>query len=459
MQKQDIHDLTTGDIPQIIRRIAIPASIGTLFNTMYNIVDTFWAGRLSTESLAALSLNFPVFLVALAIGVGFSQGTSALISNYLGEKRPDQARKIFLQSIMISTIVQISVIIPMLLLLSPIFDLMGAAADVLPRALRYARVIISGSIFMTLTQVLNSSLTARGFTKIYRNMLIIGFFLNLALDPLLMFGFSIGSTVIIPEMQESGIALATVMIQALSACYIAYKAMRLGIFTGLQRSEWRPLRSRAQELASQVLPSMMSFLIMALGTFVITYFTAFYGTDALAAYGLAIRVEQIALVPSNGLTAALGAITGQNNGARRFDRIHESVAVALRYGFYLFLGLMLPVLIFGRSILSTATDNQQVLSLGYHYLLIQGITYYSYIILFQSNSILMGLKRPMMIMWAGLYRQILGPAIVFTFLTQVMGMGVYGIWWGLVIVNWSAAGITLYWSRRQLAIRRAEARL
>ncbi len=157
MQKQDIHDLTTGDIPQIIRRIAIPASIGTLFNTMYNIVDTFWAGRLSTESLAALSLNFPVFLVALAIGVGFSQGTSALISNYLGEKRPDQARKIFLQSIMISTIVQISVIIPMLLLLSPIFDLMGAAADVLPRALRYARVIISGSIFMTLTQVLNSS--------------------------------------------------------------------------------------------------------------------------------------------------------------------------------------------------------------------------------------------------------------------------------------------------------------
>ncbi|HEY2343347.1 MAG TPA: MATE family efflux transporter, partial [Chthoniobacteraceae bacterium] len=87
--------LTRDPIPLLTRQIAIPASVGYFFNTMFNLVDTYSAGLLSTDALAALALSFPVFFVLLAVGSGLSQGTTALIANALGEGEQDSARRIF----------------------------------------------------------------------------------------------------------------------------------------------------------------------------------------------------------------------------------------------------------------------------------------------------------------------------------------------------------------------------
>ncbi len=443
-------DLTTGPIGPSIRAIAIPAMVGIIFNTMYNLVDTFWAGRFSTESLASLSLNFPVYLLAMTIGVGFSSGTSALIANYLGKKDEVSAQKIYFQGISYALIIQLILTIPLLFLLKPIFELMNADAMVLKGALLYGYVIVGGSVMMTMNMVINSALSARGLSKLYRNVLIIGFFLNLGLDPILMFGFNIGDTVIIPEMKESGIALATVIIQLLSALYLLHKARTLHLFQDARPKDFKPLKSRGLELSSQVIPGMVSFMIMATGTFVITFYISRYGTNVVAAYGSAIRIEQIALVPNMGINTALMAMVGQNNGAKKIDRITESYRTALFYGFLIMIVLLTPVLIFGRQLIGLFTDNAEVISIGYTYLLIQGITHFSYIIMAQSNSVLQGLKRPGMIMWTALYRQVVAPAVIFTFLSIVLGMRENGVWWGLVIVNWSAALFSLYWTRKKI---------
>jgi Na+-driven multidrug efflux pump len=149
---------------------------------------------------------------------------------------------------------------------------------------------------------------------------------------------------------------------------------------------------------------------------------------------------------------------GQNNGAGRLDRVRESFRVTQRYGLYIMIALLTPVLIFGRAILSVFTENQDVIRIGYQYLLIQGLTFYSYVILFQANSVLSGLKKPAMTMWMGLYRQVLAPAAVFSLLSFALGMAERGVWFGLVIVNWSAAIITLLWARRQMRIAEEGAR-
>src|SRR3954469_4126653 len=91
--------LTTDAIPELIWRIAVPSSVGLFFNTMYNFVDTYCAGLLSTDALAALSLSFPLFFVMVAVGSGISQGTTALMANALGARQPEEARLIFAQSI------------------------------------------------------------------------------------------------------------------------------------------------------------------------------------------------------------------------------------------------------------------------------------------------------------------------------------------------------------------------
>ena len=99
------NDLTTAPIPKLIRRLAIPASVGFLFNTLYNVVDTFWAGRYSTDALAALSLSFPIFFLMLAMGIGFSTGTTALLGNALGAGDRREAARIASQGLILSLLV------------------------------------------------------------------------------------------------------------------------------------------------------------------------------------------------------------------------------------------------------------------------------------------------------------------------------------------------------------------
>src|SRR4051794_14113983 len=100
--------LTTDPIPQLIWRIAVPSSVGLFFNTMYNFVDTYCAGLLSTDALAGLSLSFPVFFVLIAVGSGLSQGATALMANALGAGQKAEARQIFVQSIILVTVVGIA---------------------------------------------------------------------------------------------------------------------------------------------------------------------------------------------------------------------------------------------------------------------------------------------------------------------------------------------------------------
>ena len=450
MSKIQQPNLLSDPIPSVIRHIAVPASIGTIFTTLYNFVDTYWAGQLSTESLAALTPNFTIYLLVLAIGVGFSSGANALISNYIGQNKEEDSRYIFAQAIGYSIYTQIALTVILMLALRPLFLLMGTNPTVLPRAMAYGRVIVLGGMAMSLNQIFNSALGARGVSKPFRNSLILGFFLNLGLDPVLMFGVTINGTVIIPSLEETGIALATVLIQAFTACYLLYRAVKVDSLKGMKFKDFVPSMRTLKEISSQTIPAMFSFLVLALGTLVINFFIGRYGSVVMAAYGTALRIEQFALIPNFGLMFALSALVGQNNGAGNIARIKESFRTTLRYGVYIMLALLTPVLIFGRQLLSIISNDPEVVRIGYNYLLIQGITFYSYIIMFQANSLLQGLKKPAMIMWMSLYRQVLAPALVFSLLAFSLGWEETGVWWGIVIVNWSAAILTLWWSMKQI---------
>lgn len=439
MKKIYSSDLTSGPIKGHLIHLALPASIGFFFNTMYNVVDTFWAGQLSTASLAGLSLNFPLYMLIMSLGVGFSSGAGALISNEIGAGREKTSNRYLSQSISLTAILSVGFTILFFIFLKPLFTVLNGKGEVLESAMRYGRVIVGGLIVISLVPVLNAGLTARGNTRTYRNILIGGFFLNLALDPLFMYTFG---------LKEAGVALATILIQLLSMIYMIFIAKKSNAFSGISFKDFIPERKIVIEIFEQAVPAAMNFLTMAMGTFVITYFVSSFGSEAVAAYGAAVRVEQIALVPTAGLNIALASLVGQNNGAGRMDRVIDSFKKSLFGGALIMLVMLPPVLIFGKKIISAFTGSEAVISMGYKYLLIQGLTYYSYIVLFQSNSLLQGLKKPAMIMWMGFYRQIAAPALVFSVLCFALAMRQDGVWWGLVIVNWSAAAFTFIWAEK-----------
>ena len=440
--------LINDPIPGLVRGLAIPASIGMVFNTMYNVVDTYFGQFLATEGLAALSLSFPFFFVIIAAGSGVATGATALMSNALG--RGDETRAVHLQTQAISFGVIASVVLTAVgLLIAPgAYRFMGATDAVLVLALQYIRVILYGTLFFLLNQIINAGLTSRGETRSFRNVLFIGLILNVGLDPLLLFGFApLG----IPAMGAAGIALATVIIQGVSVLYMVHRARVHGAFTGATIRSFVPDPAAFREIAAQGIPASLNMMTVALGMFIINFFIARAGsTEGLAAYGVALRIEQIALLPAMGLNTAILSLAGNNFGAGRLDRVNETFRVALRYAFVVMivmLGIILPL---AGTLMRVFTDDPSVVAIGRQYLYIEGLVYYAYIILFSSVSLMQGMKRPMPALWIGLYRQLIAPPIIFFLFSEVFGWGLLGIWWGIFTVTWSAALVALFLSRRTL---------
>ncbi len=431
-------DLTTAPLPVLIRRLAIPAGTGFFFTTMFNVVDVWYGGRLSTTALAAMSLSFPVFFILLAIGTGVSTGATALIGNALGRGEHDEARRYVHQALSFAVLNALALTVLGLLSLPHIFMFMGARGEYLALALSYMNVIYAGASFFLLNFVMSAILNSHGNTITYRNVLISGFFLNLALDPWFMYG-GMG----LPAMGLTGIALATVLIQCIGNFYLFIRLSRTGAIPAFTLRELLPRREYYRALFGQGFPAAMNMMTVTLGVFIITWFVGKYGQTAVAAYGIATRVEQIALLPVMGLNVSTLALTAQNYGAGRIDRIRQVLAVSLRYGFTLAISGTVAALIFTGDLMRFFSSDPAVVAVGIRFLRIEAFVFPAYVLLYICSSAMQGIKQPSFALWIGLYRQIVGPFLLFHILTTILGWGIMGIWWGIFAATWSAAALAV----------------
>ncbi len=437
--------LVVDPIPRLLRQMAIPASIGFFFNTMYNVVDTYFASYISTEAIAGLSISFPLFFILIALGSGISSGATALIGNARGRGDYDGARQYSFQTLSFSAALAIILSIGAFFLLNPLLALLGGEDTYRPLAFTYLSVIFAGSIFFSLQFAANAILNAIGDTKTYRNVLIAGFFGNLILDPwFVLGGFGI------PPLGIFGIALATILVNACGCIYMVYRAARSPIFEKFDSKNLIPDMRRWLSIATQGFPAGLSMMSVAIGVFIITSFISPFGSAAIAAFGIAIRIEQIFLLPAIGITVATLALTAQNNGAKRYDRIREIVQTAL----FAILGIMSVaslVIFFGRTpLLRFFTDDADVIAFALPYLGIAAFLTWTYATLFLVDSVLRGIQRPMFPLVIGLFRQIVGPLLIFPLFIGTLGLGIIGVWWGIFTVTWIATSISAFWLWRIL---------
>jgi len=432
-------DMTKGSIKKHIKTLAIPVFIGSFFSTMYNVVDTFYAGLISTEALAALGASFPIFFIIIALGGGVSTGATALISNAMGEKKQKKIQTYTAQSISYTIIIGL-VLTVLGLFVSPYLFSTMVSGQTAVLAGQYMNVILFGGTILVLMFTLNSILTCSGDTKTFRNVLIIGFILNLILNPALVYGW------FTPALGFSGIALATVIIWTISVIYMGYKVARLGIICKGCWKLFKPNRKPFLSITQQGMPASLNMMTIALGIFIITYFVAMFGDEGVAAYGIATRIEQIAMLPLSGLNIAVLTIVGQNNGAKKFARIKDTLKTGLKYGIIATAITSVTMFLFSYPLMEFFTKDMAVVSIGGAYLKIAAFVGWAYIILFLIVAALQGLKKPMYALWIGLYRQILAPVVIF-FIVTTLGFGLMGIWWGVFAVTWSAALITLIYAK------------
>ncbi|GBC62745.1 MATE family efflux transporter [Desulfonema ishimotonii] len=443
MTPQNENELTTAPIPKLIRQITIPVSIGMFFNTMYNVVDTWFGGMISTQALAAMSLSLPVFFIIISVGSGFSTGATALIGNALGAGNRDRASHYAVQSLTFGVLISVALSFTGMAIAPFLFRLLGATDEYLIICMAYMNVLFWGTIFFLMVYMLKGILAALGDTRTYRNFLIVGFLLNIALDPWFIFG-GFG----LPPLGVTGIALATVLVQVIGCLYLGLIVLRTGMFSDKTRRDALPERRAFREILRQGGPASLNILTIALGSFVITWFVSKFGKEAVAAYGIGLRVEQIVLLPTIGLSTTTLTLVSQNHGAGLAGRVTESLRKSLTYGAAMTAVGSLLVFFLAEQFMGFFSDDRAVVEIGTIYLKVEAIVLYAYVILFVSVAALQGVRRPMFAVYIGLFRQILAPVAVFHLLTEVFHFGVQGIWWGILGVTWTAALIAFFYSRR-----------
>ncbi len=438
------HDLTTAPIPALIKKISVPVAIGFFFNTMFNVVDTYFGGKISTEALAALSISFPVFFLIIIFASGLGTGSTAVISNAIGAGERERARKIIAQSISLGLIISVALTVLGPIVSPSLFRMLGASDSYLGLAVEYMDIIFYGSVFFTMIGVLSSVLQSVGNTTAYRNFLVGGFVLNVILDPWMLYG-GFG----MPAFGFRGVAIATIVVQIAGTIYLFLEAKKRGLVGKDTLREMKPDGASYKEILKQAVPASINMVTVGIGIFVITYFINQFGQDAVAAYGIATRVEQIVLLPTIGITVAALSIIGQNNGAKKFSRVRETYMACMKYGVSIMAIGGVLIFALSRPIMDFFTDDSGVIDIGAHYLKIAALITIAYAILFITVSALQGMKKPMYAVWIGLFRQIAAPAIIFTLAVKYFD-SIDGIWWGIFGITWLSAIITFFYGKHVL---------
>lgn len=441
----DTTDLTRRPIPEVIKQVAVPASIGFFFHTMFNVVDTMWAGRIDTEAVAALSLSLPVYFIITSLSSGIGTGATALMGAALGAKRKNDAALVAVQMLGFGVIVSAFLAWFGLTFSPAIFSWLGAEGEYLETCLAYMNPIFACNIVTVFLYLFNAILQAQGDTKSFRNVLIFTALLNVALDPWFIYG-GFG----LPAMGLAGVAWATVILQGLGACYLLFKARKTGLLVTDKGRNFIPRPKIYGEIAHQGFPASLNYMTIALGFFVIFRFVSKFGPEASAAYGVATRIDQIVLLPTIGLNVASLTITAQNYGAEKIARIRENVRKCLIYGATILIPLSVPLFLFAEPLMALFTDDPAVTAIGAEYLRIDAFTLYGYVVIFVSTSALQGMKRPMFAIWIGLLRQVIAPWILFTLFIKVMGYGTISLWLSIAAIVWTSAIIAFFFARRTL---------
>jgi putative MATE family efflux protein len=446
MRERNSNGLLTAPVPLLLRRLAIPAGTGFLFVTLFNVVDTFYAGFISTTALAALALTFPLFFLIVAVAGGISTGATALIGHALGTDDRPGGELLAMQSLSFALIHGLALALSGYLLAPALLSLLGAAGETRQLANLYIRIIFLGSPFMVINHACNAILNAQGDTAGFRNFIVFGALANMILDPWFMYG-GIG----MPAMGLAGIALATVSVHFAGIFFLLRRAMKTGLVTfAALRMAWpRPLIFG--RLFAQAFPSSLNMLTVALGVFVITWYVGRFGAAAVAAYGIASRIEQLILMPVMGLNVATLALVAQNSGAGMVRRVRQTIVTALRYGITLTSIGALVTFFFASHLVALFSQDMAVIAVGKGYLRIASFVFVAYVILYINVFAWQGLKRPLLAVWIGIYRQILAPIPVFYIFAFLLGLGVVGVWWGIMTVTWSAALMALFITHRILS--------
>ncbi len=333
--------LSEGPITGHMVRLMLPMIMGitALFTT--TLVDTFWLGQLSTEALAAIAFAAPVTMAVFSISIGLGAGIASVVARAAGRGGDDRLRRLTTDAVVLALLIMATTALIGILTARPLFSLMGAEGEVLDNVVAYMRIWFVSVIFTAGPMMANNVLRALGNALAPSLIMISIAFINMILDPFLIFGWGP-----FPRLEVAGAALATLIANIIAfamAFWLLVVRERLVTFA---RVRWAQLRSSWREILHVGIPAAGSNAINPVATAIAVASVARFGEAAVAGMGVGRQLEMFAIIPLFALSAAIGPVTGQNDGAGKPERVREAFIAAFRIAVFWGLGVSALLLVF-----------------------------------------------------------------------------------------------------------------
>lgn len=359
-------DLTQGHVPLSLARLTAPMMMGVSSSILVQVLEMGFIGQLSTAHVAAITFTFPLTMVLTSIALGISIGTSSVIARSVGQQSQshnssDDVQRLGTHSLILVIIAMSVLAVLCWLSIDPIFLALGADKETLPLIHSYLDIYLPGSIFFTVAMILGSIMRANGSATIPGLIMTAGSLAHLLLDPILIFGW-FG----IPAMGLSGAATAMTVTRL-----VAMIVTLIYVFRGsmvLSSDHFRAFFTSTKRILHVGIPAIATNLIGPVTAAYITRLMANYGETAVAAFGVANRVESVAAMLMFALSGSIGPFVGQNLGAKRLDRVRDGVKASYQFSLVWGLAVALPLFVFGDAIAGLIDSSPEVVAIAALYL-------------------------------------------------------------------------------------------
>jgi len=416
-------DLTTGKESKLILQFAAPMLLGNVFQQMYNIVDSIIIGNfIGKEALAAVGASFPIIFALISLVIGFAMGATIIIAQYFGAKKLEMVKKTIDTLYIVMFIASLAMSVLGIIFAGPIFRLIQLPDAVLPYAITYLKIYLSGLVFFFGFNGTAAILRGLGDSKTPLYFMVISTVANVIFDLLFVIVFKWG---------VAGVAIGTILAQGgafvTAIIYLnrTHDVVKLSVFK---------LKFDKEIFGQSVrigLPSGIQQTFVSLGLIAIVWIVNLYGTNVIAAFSIAMRIDSLAAMPAMNFGAALSTFVGQNLGANKVERVRAGLISTFVMTSIISVTITVIAITFSRQLMGIFTDDQVVIGIGAQYLVIVSSFYILFSTLFVLNGVMRGAGDTLIPMFITLFALWIVRIPLSYFLSQKMGET--GIWWAMPI--------------------------
>ncbi|NCF32995.1 MAG: MATE family efflux transporter [Proteobacteria bacterium] len=440
-------DLTQGHVPLSLARLTAPMMMGVSSSIVVQVLEMGFIGQLSTAHVAAITFTFPLTMVLTSIALGISIGTSSVIARSVGQQSQshnssDDVQRLGTHSLILVIIAMSVLAVLCWLSIDPIFLALGADKETLPLIHSYLDIYLPGSIFFTVAMILGSIMRANGSATVPGLIMTAGSLAHLLLDPILIFGW-FG----VPAMGLSGAATAMTVTRL-----VAMIVTLIYVFRGsmvLSSAHFRAFFASTKRILHVGIPAIATNLIGPVTAAYITRLMANYGETAVAAFGVANRIESVAAMLMFALSGSIGPFVGQNLGAKRLDRVRDGVKASYQFSLVWGLAVALPLFVFGDAIAGLIDSSPEVVAIAALYLALVPWSYGCWGMLMMATASFNAVGKPLPSTALAFARMV----VIYIPLASLLNhyYGYQGIFLATLASNTLLGVAAYFWFRSQLA--------